>query len=86
MEGADNPKMGLIASGDAKPDPAHAAEYDALGQQVRRHLLGLVDAVAESRELRQEQEFRRRTAALPTLGGPIDPVHQQPRPTRGTGR
>jgi len=86
MEGADNTKMGMIASGDATPHPDRAAEYDALGQQVRRHLIGLVDAVAESRELRQEQETRRRAAALPTLGGPVDAVHQQPRHTRGTGR
>jgi hypothetical protein len=86
MEAADSTKMGMIASGDSTPHPERAAEYDALGQQVRRHLIGLVDAVAESRELRQELETRRRTAALPTLGGPIEAVHQQTRPTRGTGR
>lgn len=86
MEGADNTKMGLIASGDATPDPAHAANYDALGQQVRRHLMGLVDAVAESRELRQEQETRRRNAALPTLGAPVEATHRRPQPTRGLGR
>lgn len=86
MEGADNAKMGLIASGDVTPDPAHAAEYDALGQQVRRHLMGLVDAVAESRELRQEQETRRRNAALPTLGASVEATHLLPQPTRGPGR
>lgn len=86
MEGADNTRMGMIASGDTTPHPERAAEYDALGQQVRRHLIGLVDAVADSRELRQEQETRRRTAALPTLGTPIDAAHQQPRLNRGTGR
>ncbi len=86
MEGADNTKMGLIASGDTTPDPAHAAEYDALGQQVRRHLMGLIDAVAEARELRQEQETRRRNAALPTLGAPMEATHLRPQPTRGPDR
>lgn len=85
-QGANTATLGMIAAGDSTPDPAHAAEYDDLGQQVRRHLIGLVDAVAEARELRQEQEGRRLHAAQTNLGGVIEAAYQRPQPARGTGR
>ena len=85
-QAADTPTLGMIAAGDGEPDPARAAEYDDLGQQVRRHLIGLVDAVAEARELRQEQEGRRLHAAQTGLGSVAEAAYQLPQPARGTGR
>lgn len=85
-QAADTPTLGMIAAGDGEPDPARAAEYDDLGQQVRRHLIGLVDAVAEARELRQEQEGRRLHAAQASLGSLAEAAYRRPQPAHGTSR
>ncbi|ACV76876.1 hypothetical protein [Nakamurella multipartita] len=85
-QGADTGTLGMIAAGDGEPDPARSAEYDDLGQQVRRHLIGLVDAVAEAREQGQEQEGRRLHAAQTGLGGVAEAAYQRPQPARGTSR
>ena len=85
-QAADTPTLGMIAAGDGEPDPARAAEYDDLGQQVRRHLIGLVDAVAEARELRQQQEGRRLHAAQARPGSVAEAAYRRPQPARGTGR
>ncbi|ACV78346.1 hypothetical protein [Nakamurella multipartita] len=85
-QAADTSTLGMIAAGDGEPDPARAAEYDDLGQQVRRHLIGLVDAVAEARELRQQQEGRRLHAAQTSLGSVAEGAYQRPRPAHGTSR
>ena len=65
----------MIASGDRNPNPTRGGEYQSLGKQVRNHLVGLADAVAESREAWQEQQARRLNKATP-----------EPDNTRGTGR
>lgn len=85
-QAADTPTLGMIAAGDRDPDPARAAEYDDLGQQVRRHLIGLVDAVAEARELRQEREGRRLHAAHTSPGSVAEAAYHRPQPARGTSR
>jgi hypothetical protein len=85
-ESADTAKLGMIAAGDGTPDPVRAAEYDGLGQQVRQHLIGLIDAIAESRERRLDQETRQLHAAQANLGSPVEAAYHRPQPTRGTGR
>jgi len=76
----------MIAAGDRTPEPSRAAEYDSLGQQVRQHLIGLVDAVAESRKCRLDQEARRLRATQANLGSPVEAAYLRPQPNRGTGR
>ena len=85
-EVADIAKIGMIAAGDRTPEPGRATEYDSLGKQVRNHLIGLVDAVADAREFRSGQEGRRLHAAQAGLGSPVEASYQRPQPTRGTGR
>jgi len=86
MQAADLATMGMIAAGDRQPEPSRADEYERLGKQVRNHLIGLVDAVADARELRTEQEGRRLHAAQASLGSSVEAAHRRPQPTRGTGR
>ncbi len=86
MQAADLSTMGRIAAGDRQPEPRRADEYERLGKQVRNHLIGLVDAVADARELRTEQEGRRLQAAQSSLGSPVEAAYQRRQPTRGTGR
>ncbi len=85
MQAADLTTMGRIAAGDRRPEPSRVDEYERLGKQVRNHLVGLVDAVADPRELRTEQESRRLHAAQASLGSSVEAPRQQ-QPTRGTGR
>lgn len=85
MQAADLATIGRIAAGDRRPEPSRADEYERLGKQVRNHLVGLVDAVADARELRTEQEGRRLDAAQAGLGSSVEAPRQQ-QPTRGTGR
>lgn len=86
MQAADLSTMGRIAAGDRQPEPSRADEYERLGKQVRNHLIGLVDAVADARELRTEQEGRRLQAPQASLGSSVEAAHQRLQPTRGTGR
>jgi hypothetical protein len=86
MRAADLSTMGMIAAGDRQPEPSRADEYERLGKQVRNHLIGLVDAVADARELRSEQESRRLHAAQAGIGSPVEAGYQRPQPTGGPGR
>jgi hypothetical protein len=86
MQAADLATIGRIAAGDRHPEPSRAEEYERLGKQVRNHLVGIVDAVANARELRTEQESRRLHAAQAALGSPVEVTYQRPQPTRGAGR
>lgn len=86
MQAADLTTMGRIAAGDRHPEPSRADEYERLGKQVRNHLIGLVDAVADARELRTEQEGRRLHAAQSSLGSSVEAASQRRQPTPGTGR
>ncbi len=63
--------IGMIAAGDRTPDPARAGEYESLGAQVRNHLIGLADAVAESRQAWQEQQTNHLQKALASNAAPI---------------
>ena len=86
MQAADLTTMGRIAAGDRQPEPSRADEYQRLGKQVRNHLIGLVDAVADAREQRAEQEGRRLQAAQASLGSSVEAASPRRQPTRGTGR
>jgi hypothetical protein len=55
----DPATIGLIATGARTADPARETEYLCLGLQVRTHLMGLVDALADSRDGWHEQQARR---------------------------
>ena len=78
--------IGMIASGDRTPNPAREGEYQSLGTQVRNHLVGLADAVAESREAWQEQQARRLNKATPEPNHTIDTGRPNTRTTLGPGR
>ena len=55
--------IGLIATGTRAPDPARETEYLCLGLQVRTHLMGLVDALADSRAGWHAEQARRLNVA-----------------------
>ncbi len=55
----DATKIGMVAAGDRTPDPDRAGDYEHLGNQVRNHLIGLANTVAESRQAWREQQARR---------------------------
>ena len=59
QQSVDVTKIGMVAAGDRTPDPARAGDYEHLGNQVRNHLIGLADAVAESRQAWRDQQARR---------------------------
>lgn len=86
QEANDAVKIGMIAAGHRTPDPARDMEYLCLGLQVRSHLMGLVDALADSREGWHEQQARRLRIAngAPDAGNDAE-RHQSPaalRPAR----
>lgn len=86
LDVADVTRIGMIAAGDRTPDPGRAVEYDNLGKQVRNHLMGLAEAVDQSREAIREQQARRLHAATTVPDTGIDTVRRGTQATLGTGR
>jgi hypothetical protein len=78
--------IGMIASGDRTPNPTREGEYQSLGKQVRNHLVGLADAVAESREAWREQQARRLNKATPEPDNTIGTGRPNTRTTLGSAR
>lgn len=67
LRDVDTTGMGMIAAGDRSPNPARAVVYEEVGAQVRHHLSGLADAVAQRHTFLHQQETRRAAAAQPTV-------------------
>jgi len=86
LEVADTARIGMIAAGDRTPHPERAVEYDNLGKQVRNHLMGLAEAVDESREAIREQQTRRLQAAATVPDAGIETGRPGTQATLGTGR
>lgn len=82
----DAARIGMVASGDRTPNPARRAEYKSLGEQVRNHLVGLADAVAQSRESWHEQQAGRLQAAHAIPNAGIDPSRRTTQATLGPTR
>ena len=82
----DTARIGMIAAGDRTPHPERAVEYDNLGKQVRNHLMGLAEAVDESREAIREQQTRRLQAAATVPDAGIETGRPGTQATLGTGR
>ncbi|MGS0686534.1 hypothetical protein ACVBEQ_15540 [Nakamurella sp. GG22] len=82
----DATKIGMVAAGDRTPDPDRAGDYEHLGDQVRNHLIGLANAVAETRQAWEDQQARRLEAVqlAPDVG--VDSSRARARSSLGAAR
>jgi len=67
LHDVDSVALGMIAAGDRTPKAEHNDMYGDLGAQVRRHLVGLADAVAAHRQ----QLLGREMGRLETMQAPL---------------
>ncbi len=77
LRDVDTTGMGIIAAGDRSLRPTRAGVYDALGEQIREHLVGLAEAVADYRDSLNTMESGRSTAAQITPANPTRPGHDR---------
>ena len=86
QQSVDVTKIGMVAAGDRTPDPDRAGDYEHLGNQVRNHLIGLADAVAESRQAWRDQQARRLEAVQTAPDVGVDSSRARAREPLGSSR